>query len=91
MTQRTPRSLIHKLEKTKVPLEQLKAIRSLREYLDRCELLSLVEARRLGCTVSEIADALGVIAVVLVAVGTYVSHRVLHARNIRFEAHQAMK
>jgi iron(III) transport system permease protein len=35
--------------------------------------------------------ALGVIAVLLVALGTYVSHRVLHARNVRFEAHQAMR
>jgi len=35
--------------------------------------------------------ALGVIAVALVALGTYVSYRVLHSRNLQFEAHQAMK
>ena len=51
--------MIHKLETTKIPLEQLKAIHSLRDYLDRCELLSLLEARRFGCSVAEIAEALG--------------------------------
>jgi iron(III) transport system permease protein len=35
--------------------------------------------------------ALGVIAVTLVGLGTYASHRVLHARNVRFEVHQALK
>jgi transposase-like protein len=57
--ERTPRSLIHTLETTRIPLEQLKAIRALRDYLDRCETDSLLKSRRLGCSVSEIAEALG--------------------------------
>lgn len=57
--ERTPRSLIHKLETSRIPLEQLKAIRGLRDYLDRSEADSLLKARRLGCSVSEIAEALG--------------------------------
>ncbi len=35
--------------------------------------------------------ALGVIAVALVGVGTYASHRIMRARNLRFEALQALK
>jgi iron(III) transport system permease protein len=35
--------------------------------------------------------ALGVIAVTLVGVGTYVSHRIVRARNVRFDALQALK
>jgi iron(III) transport system permease protein len=35
--------------------------------------------------------ALGVISVALVALGTYVSYRIVHGRNLRFEMHQAMK
>ncbi len=35
--------------------------------------------------------ALGVIAVVLVGLGTYASHRIMHARNLRFETLQALK
>jgi DNA invertase Pin-like site-specific DNA recombinase len=57
--ERTPRSLLHKLETTRIPLEELKAIRGLRNYLDLREAESLIKARRLGCSVSEIADALG--------------------------------
>ena len=57
--ERTPRSLLHKLETTRIPLEELKAIRGLRNYLDSREGESLIKARRLGCSVSEIADALG--------------------------------
>jgi len=34
--------------------------------------------------------ALGVITVLLVGIGTYVSHRVLRARSLRFEALQAL-
>ena len=58
--ERTPRSLVHKLETSKYPLEELQAIHGLREYLDRCEKDSLLKARRLGCSVSNIAEALGV-------------------------------
>jgi len=34
--------------------------------------------------------ALGVVAVALVALGTYASHRILHARNLRLETHQVL-
>jgi DNA-binding CsgD family transcriptional regulator len=58
--ERTARSLVHTLETTRVPLEQLKAIRELRKNLDGREYESLIRARRLGCSVGEIAEALGV-------------------------------
>ena len=35
--------------------------------------------------------ALGVITVALVGLGTYLSHRIMHARNMRFETLQALK
>jgi len=35
--------------------------------------------------------ALGVISVALVALGTYLSYRIVQGRNLRFEMHQAMK
>ena len=35
--------------------------------------------------------ALSVIAVTLVGLGTYLSHRIMHARSMRFEMLQALK
>ena len=56
---RSPRSLIHQLETSAVPLKVLEAIRGLREYLDEVEAKTLCDARDVGASIIDIAHALG--------------------------------
>jgi hypothetical protein len=56
---RSPRSLIHQLESSAVPLKVLEAIRELRLYLDDLESTTLCDARDGGASITHIAEALG--------------------------------
>lgn len=56
---RSPRSLIHQLESSQVPLKVLEAIRELRQTLDEMESTTLCDARDAGASITHIAEALG--------------------------------
>ena len=58
--ERFPRSLIRRIEKTELPLSALGAVRELRVYLDAVERESIVRARTLGASPTEIARELGI-------------------------------
>ena len=55
---RSPRSLVHQIEASAVPLKVLEAVRQLREYLDQVEATTLCDARDAGASITDIADAL---------------------------------
>lgn len=57
---RFPRALIRKLESPKLPLQVLHAVRELRAYLDSTEQTAILQARELGASTKDIADALGI-------------------------------
>jgi predicted transcriptional regulator len=57
--ERSPRSLIHQLETSGVPLKILEAVRELRGYLDRMEATALCDARDASASITDIAEALG--------------------------------
>jgi transposase-like protein len=56
---RSPRSLVHQLETSAVPLKTLEAVRELRRYLDLVEATALCDARDVGASITDIAEALG--------------------------------
>ena len=56
---RSPRSLIHQVESSPVPLKVLEAIHELRMYLDAVESTTLCDARDAGASITHIAEALG--------------------------------
>jgi len=56
---RSPRSLVHQIEASPVPLKVLEAVRDLREYLDEVEATFMREARDAGASITHIAEALG--------------------------------
>lgn len=56
---RSPRSLVHQIEASPVPLKVLEAVRELREYLDGVEATFMREARDAGASITHIAEALG--------------------------------
>jgi predicted transcriptional regulator len=52
--------VIRKLEAGALPLQVMEGIRETRAYLERLEREALLEARRLGASPTDIAEALGV-------------------------------
>jgi hypothetical protein len=54
-----PRSLVRKLESSMLPLNVLEGIRGLRMYLDQVEKQALLDARKLGASAADMAQALG--------------------------------
>ncbi|HEU4354609.1 MAG TPA: helix-turn-helix domain-containing protein [Actinomycetota bacterium] len=58
-SERTPRSLIHQIETSSIPLKVLEGIQGLREYLDNVESTALCDARDEGASIVDIAEALG--------------------------------
>lgn len=56
---RSPRSLIHQIESSPVPLKVLEAVRELRLYLDDIESTALCDARDAGSSITHIAEAVG--------------------------------
>ena len=58
-TERSPRSLVHQIETSAVPLKVLEALRDLRVYLHGVETANICEAREQGASIADIAAALG--------------------------------
>ena len=56
---RSPRSLVHQIETSAVPLKVLEALRVLRVYLHGVETANICEAREQGASIADIAEALG--------------------------------
>jgi hypothetical protein len=54
-----PRSLVRKLESSMLPLNVLEGIGGLRTYLDQLEKQALLDARKLGASAADMAQALG--------------------------------
>lgn len=59
-TEKFPRQLIRKAEDEMSPLRVLEGVGELRKYLDDLERQALLDARKLGLSPSEMADALGI-------------------------------
>jgi DNA invertase Pin-like site-specific DNA recombinase len=59
-TEKFPRQLIRKAEDEMSPLRVLEGVGELRKYLDDLERQALLDARKLGVSPSEMADALGI-------------------------------
>lgn len=57
--ERVPRSLVRKLEAGMLPLQVLEGIGEFRTYLDELEKRALKDARVLGASPADMAEALG--------------------------------
>jgi len=59
-SEKFPRQLIRKAEDDMSPLRVLEGVGELRKYLDDLEKHALLDARKLGISPSEMAEALGI-------------------------------
>ena len=59
-TEKFPRQLIRKAEDEMSPLRVLEGVGELRKYLDDLERQALLDARKMGVSPSQMAEALGI-------------------------------